>query len=71
MATTRRSAAPAAKTKAKAAARPAEPPANEALPAPIEPMLAKAADALPRAGGLLYEPKWDGFRAIVFRRRRR
>jgi ATP-dependent DNA ligase len=29
-------------------------------------MLAKAAEALP-AGGFLYEPKWDGFRAIAFR----
>src|SRR5215470_16551996 len=29
-------------------------------------MLAKLADALP-AGSFLYEPKWDGFRAIVFR----
>jgi ATP-dependent DNA ligase len=36
-------------------------------PAPIEPMLAKAVDALPPAGGFLFEPKWDGFRAIVFR----
>ncbi len=34
---------------------------------PIEPMLAKIADALPAGGGFLYEPKWDGFRAIVFR----
>jgi ATP-dependent DNA ligase len=34
---------------------------------PIEPMLAKLADALPVAGSYLYEPKWDGFRAIVFR----
>ena len=34
---------------------------------PIEPMLAKAADALPPAGEHLFEPKWDGFRAIVFR----
>ena len=34
---------------------------------PIEPMLAKLADELPPAGGYLYEPKWDGFRAIVFR----
>ncbi len=34
---------------------------------PIEPMLAKVAEALPVAGGYLYEPKWDGFRAIVFR----
>jgi len=30
-------------------------------------MLAKLADALPAGDGLLYEPKWDGFRAIVFR----
>jgi ATP-dependent DNA ligase len=34
---------------------------------PIEPMLAKAADGLPDGEGWLYEPKWDGFRAIVFR----
>jgi ATP-dependent DNA ligase len=33
---------------------------------PIEPMLAKLADELP-IGEFLYEPKWDGFRAIVFR----
>jgi ATP-dependent DNA ligase len=30
-------------------------------------MLAKLADALPAAGGFLYEPKWDGFRALVHR----
>jgi len=30
-------------------------------------MLAKAVDALPTEGDWLYEPKWDGFRAIVFR----
>ncbi len=34
---------------------------------PIEPMLAKLADALPEGGSFLFEPKWDGFRAIVFR----
>jgi ATP-dependent DNA ligase len=34
---------------------------------PIEPMLAKASDGLPDGDGWLYEPKWDGFRAIVFR----
>jgi ATP-dependent DNA ligase len=34
---------------------------------PIEPMLAKIAAALPADAGFLYEPKWDGFRAIVFR----
>src|SRR5205085_4141484 len=38
------------------------------LPAsPIEPMLAKLADALPTEPGFLFEPKWDGFRALVFR----
>jgi len=34
---------------------------------PVEPMLAKLADELPPGGSYLYEPKWDGFRAIVFR----
>jgi ATP-dependent DNA ligase len=34
---------------------------------PIEPMLAKLADTLPTGEAFLYEPKWDGFRAIVFR----
>jgi ATP-dependent DNA ligase len=34
---------------------------------PIEPMLAKLAETLPVADGLFYEPKWDGFRAVVFR----
>ena len=30
-------------------------------------MLAKIADELPQGGDFLFEPKWDGFRAIVFR----
>ncbi|HEY0825400.1 MAG TPA: ATP-dependent DNA ligase [Ramlibacter sp.] len=34
---------------------------------PIEPMLAKIAEALPTEPGFLFEPKWDGFRALVFR----
>jgi ATP-dependent DNA ligase len=34
---------------------------------PLEPMLAKPSDGLPEGDGWLYEPKWDGFRAIVFR----
>src|SRR5215213_3687276 len=34
---------------------------------PVEPMLAKIADEIPAGAGFLYEPKWDGFRAIVFR----
>jgi ATP-dependent DNA ligase len=42
--------------------------ASSALPTPpIEPMLARIADALPTEPGFLFEPKWDGFRAIVFR----
>jgi ATP-dependent DNA ligase len=34
---------------------------------PVKPMLAKAATKLPVGEGLFYEPKWDGFRCIVFR----
>ena len=34
---------------------------------PVAPMLAKLARELPRGDGLFYEPKWDGFRCIVFR----
>jgi ATP-dependent DNA ligase len=33
---------------------------------PVAPMLAKPADAIPD-GDYLFEPKWDGFRSIVFR----
>ena len=36
-------------------------------PEPIPPMLAKVAEAVPEEPGFLFEPKWDGFRAIVFR----
>jgi ATP-dependent DNA ligase len=42
-------------------------PTTFALTPPIEPMLAKLAEELPTGGGFLYEPKWDGFRAVVFR----
>jgi ATP-dependent DNA ligase len=34
---------------------------------PVSPMLAKAATKLPTGDGFYYEPKWDGFRCIVFR----
>ncbi len=34
---------------------------------PVEPMLARIAEALPAQGEYLFEPKWDGFRALVFR----
>jgi ATP-dependent DNA ligase len=30
-------------------------------------MLAKLVDSIPEGDGFLFEPKWDGFRAIVFR----
>ena len=38
-----------------------------AIEPPVEPMLAKLAAELPAGGPFLYEPKWDGFRAMVFR----
>lgn len=34
---------------------------------PVAPMLAKLANALPDGDGWMFEPKWDGFRAMVFR----
>ncbi|NUP52725.1 MAG: ATP-dependent DNA ligase [Catenulispora sp.] len=34
---------------------------------PVRPMLAKAVREVPRGVGLVYEPKWDGFRCVVFR----
>ncbi len=37
---------------------------------PVQPMLAKSVKGIPdpaKHGGLVFEPKWDGFRAIVFR----
>src|SRR5918994_6926979 len=34
---------------------------------PVKPMLAKAVTKVPTAEDMYYEPKWDGFRCIVFR----
>jgi ATP-dependent DNA ligase len=34
---------------------------------PVKPMLAKAATKLPIGDDFFYEPKWDGFRCVVFR----
>jgi len=34
---------------------------------PLEPMLAKPSPGLPDGPGWIHEPKWDGFRTIVFR----
>src|SRR5919106_6214106 len=34
---------------------------------PVLPMLAKRITELPAAGNWIFEPKWDGFRALIFR----
>ena len=34
---------------------------------PIEPMLAKLTPDIPDGAGWIFEPKWDGFRALIFR----
>jgi ATP-dependent DNA ligase len=34
---------------------------------PVEPMLAKLSSEIPEGDAWLYEPKWDGFRALVFK----
>src|SRR5947208_12667493 len=47
----------------------AEAPSGFPIEPPIEPMLSKLATGLPEGDGWLFEPKWDGFRAIVFRDR--
>lgn len=52
----RRPAAPAGELKVQLPVRP-----------PVARMLATAARALPTGRGLVYEPKWDGFRCIVFK----
>jgi ATP-dependent DNA ligase len=36
---------------------------------PVLPMLSKRIEQLPAAGDWIYEPKWDGFRALIFRDR--
>ena len=40
---------------------------NLAVPIGIEPMEAKLVTALPEEPGWQFEPKWDGFRCLVFR----
>jgi ATP-dependent DNA ligase len=34
---------------------------------PLEPMLAKLSTGIPDGDGWLFEPKWDGFRALVYK----
>lgn len=38
-----------------------------AVAPPLLPMLAKRVSALPEGEGWIFEPKWDGFRTLVFR----
>src|ERR1700752_1737393 len=38
-----------------------------AVSPPIAPMLARRVGELPHGTGWIFEPKWDGFRALVFR----
>lgn len=45
----------------------ADTPMRLAFQPPLEPMLAKLARSIPDGDGWLFEPKWDGFRCIVFR----
>src|SRR4029079_2537115 len=34
---------------------------------PVAPMLGKLSSELPEGDGWIFEPKWDGFRALVFK----
>jgi ATP-dependent DNA ligase len=34
---------------------------------PVRPMLAKPVKGVPRTGGYSFEPKWDGFRCLIFK----
>src|SRR5947207_1484125 len=40
---------------------------NLAVSPPLPPMLAKRVTELPEGERLVFEPKWDGFRTIVFK----
>jgi ATP-dependent DNA ligase len=40
---------------------------NLAVNPPVLPMLSKRIDELPEQGEWIFEPKWDGFRALIFR----
>jgi ATP-dependent DNA ligase len=40
---------------------------NLPVPVPLLPMLAKSAHELPQGDDWIFEPKWDGFRVVIFR----
>jgi ATP-dependent DNA ligase len=67
-------ASPRKSASVRSAAVPAEaltqafPKINLPLQPPYPPAEARAAKELPRGPGWLYEPKWDGFRCLAFRR---
>ena len=46
---------------------PTKPRGDFPIQPPVEPMLALLAESLPDGGDFLFEPKWDGFRALVYR----
>jgi ATP-dependent DNA ligase len=49
------------------AATPVDVPFALPIQPPVKPMLAKLARKIPDGDGWLFEPKWDGFRCVVFR----
>jgi ATP-dependent DNA ligase len=65
---------PASKRPVTAGALPAEalegdfPPIALPVHPPFPPMEARSAESIPGGGGWLYEPKWDGFRCLAFRK---
>ncbi len=65
---------PSAKRSLSAGAVPAEalegdfPPIDLPVQPPFPPMEARSAERIPGGGGWLYEPKWDGFRCLAFRK---
>ncbi len=44
------------------------PPIDLPIQPPFPPMEAKSVKEIPKGNNLIYEPKWDGFRCLVFRR---
>jgi len=44
------------------------PPIDLPVHPPYSPMEARSAERIPSGGGWLYEPKWDGFRCLAFRK---
>src|SRR5438093_42322 len=58
---------PTARARARAGRRGYDRAVSLPFDSPIQPMLSSAAERLPGGDGWLFEPKWDGFRTLVFR----